>query len=245
MLRTLLIFGKLPIGGLVKTRLIDDYLNENDVTSLYECFLLDTLSLALETKCDNIYWFIYPEKSILAQEIIEKLPFPKRSKIRIKIQVGNNFGERFTHAFKTFEDASPQNIVVIGSDIPQLQPKTIETAFELLELENCIVIGPSPEGGFYLLGNSNSLQIDARNYFEKGFEVLNYLEFAQSRNIPMHLLEELSDVDIFSDLISLFCYLNLLKYASQFDKVHFPIRSFDYLKKLDLKEVSKSKVTSR
>lgn len=66
-------------------------------------------------------------------------------------QKGNSFGERFTNAIQTIYNKGFEQIITIGNDSPQL------TSSHLLEacfhLENGkTVIGPSSDGGFYLMG---------------------------------------------------------------------------------------------
>ncbi len=234
--RTLIVFGKLPVKGLVKTRLIGEYLTENDVTTLYEAFLSDTLSMALKSNCDNIFWFYYPDNPDAAQDFLEQRGFAKQKKIEIKKQLGSDFGERFTAVLHSFIASSPQNLVIIGTDLPQLQPNAINRAFGLLETAPSLVLGPSRVGGFYLLGLPNSIEIESRTFFDTKLEVLNYLEYAKSKKLPLYLLDEMSDVDIFSDLISLYCHLQLLRYASRFENYFFPINTYNQLLKLDLRK---------
>lgn len=237
LLKNLIIFGKLPIKGLVKTRLININLTEEEITELYECFLIDTLNLALETESDKIIWAIYPNNLSRAQKILKKIDSINRKKIIIKNQVGSDVGERFNNIFQSFEALEPQNVLIIGTDSPQLQPNLINEAFGLLESKISIVLGPSKKGGFYLLGYSNSIHIDSRDFFKQDFEALNYLKFAEANQIPLYILEEISDVDILSDLVSLYCTLKLLEYAKNFKNIYFPINTYNFLKKLNIEEL--------
>lgn len=234
--RTLIVFGKLPVKGLVKTRLVGENLTEDDIITLYEAFLADTLSMTLKTDCDNIFWFYFPDNPNSAQEFLEQRGFAKLERIRTRSQIGCDFGARFTAALRSFADSSPQDLVIIGTDLPQLQPKVINKAFKLLSKDRCIVLGPSRVGGFYLLGLPNSIEIDAHTFFNTSSEVLNFLEFAKSNNLPLYLLNEMSDVDFFSDLFSLYCNLQLLSYARRFENFFFPINTYNQLSKLNLRK---------
>lgn len=236
LLRTLIVFGKLPVKGLVKTRLIGEYLTEDDVTNLYKAFLSDTMSIALKSNCNNIFWFYHPDDPYFAQEFLEQQGFAEQNRIKIEKQVGFNFGERFTAALHRFIELSPQNLVIIGTDLPQLQPTVINKAFELLSKGPSLVLGPSRVGGFYMLGLPNSIEIDAHTFFDTNLEILNYLEYAKSNHFPLYLLNEMSDVDIFSDLISLYCNLQLMRYASRFENYFFPINTYNQLIKLNLRK---------
>ena len=48
-------------------------------------------------------------------------------------------------------DSIDQRVVVIGADTPQLTTATIDDAFAALE-DHDVVIGPSTDGGYYLIG---------------------------------------------------------------------------------------------
>ena len=50
----------------------------------------------------------------------------------------------------------PTKVIAIGADCPQLPAAEIQTAFDLLD-HNDVVIGPSTDGGYYLIGMQGSL----------------------------------------------------------------------------------------
>lgn len=66
-------------------------------------------------------------------------------------QVGFTFGERFTNAIVTVFEKGFDNIITIGNDTPQLQTQHLKNAAQQLALGNTVV-GPSIDGGIYLLG---------------------------------------------------------------------------------------------
>ncbi|MHA1298466.1 MAG: TIGR04282 family arsenosugar biosynthesis glycosyltransferase [Candidatus Helarchaeota archaeon] len=237
MTNTLIVFGKLPIRGLVKTRLVSEFLTEELVVELYECFLIDTLKLALKTNFNHLYWAIYPENIELAQKILSKIELPGKEKIILKIQQGSSFGERFYNISKDFQKAKKQNLVIIGTDIPHMQPSIINEAFRILRSEYCLVLGPNPKGGFYLLGHPNSLVIDSRDFFNEDYDILKYLNFAKENKILLFLLEEKLDIDFPTDLKSLFCILNILDYSKNFNNsIFFPKNTYNFLKTLKIKD---------
>lgn len=72
-----------------------------------------------------------------------------------KEQHGNTFGERFTHALLSVFDKGYTNVIAIGNDSPQLKTQHLLKAYRLLQ-HGKSVLGPSMDGGFYLVGlNSN------------------------------------------------------------------------------------------
>ncbi|MGM0635538.1 MAG: DUF2064 domain-containing protein [Bacteroidota bacterium] len=66
-------------------------------------------------------------------------------------QVGKHFGEKFCHAIQHIFSQGHKNIICIGNDSPQLKISNLKKAIDCVEA-NQAVIGPSANGGFYLLG---------------------------------------------------------------------------------------------
>ncbi len=120
-------------------------------------------------------------------------------------QNGASFGERFANAIQSIFEAGFEQIITLGNDSPQLKPQHIlETAKALANGKN--VLGPSLDGGFYLMG----LQ---QEHFKKAiFEKLPWqtsklLRAAQhylgNRNGEVIKLEFLTDIDSTVDIKSL------------------------------------------
>ncbi len=66
-------------------------------------------------------------------------------------QVGDTFGLRFTGAVQSIFDKGYDSLIVIGNDTPQLSRAHLLKTRNLLQ-QGKTVIGPSTDGGFYLLG---------------------------------------------------------------------------------------------
>ena len=63
-------------------------------------------------------------------------------------QGGGDLGTRLLRPFQTL---GPGPVVIIGSDIPDIQPHHIAAAFKALG-KNDVVFGPATDGGFWLIG---------------------------------------------------------------------------------------------
>ncbi|WP_405414582.1 DUF2064 domain-containing protein [Maribacter sp. Asnod1-A12] len=72
-----------------------------------------------------------------------------------KEQKGNTFAQRFTHAMTSVFDLGYENVIAIGNDTPQLKSNHIKEAYLRLQ-QNQPTIGPSLDGGFYLLALSKN-----------------------------------------------------------------------------------------
>ncbi len=66
-------------------------------------------------------------------------------------QQGDTFGERFANAYQQLFDKGYQNVIAIGNDCLTLTVEDIYQAATSLE-SNKPVLGPSKDGGVYLLG---------------------------------------------------------------------------------------------
>lgn len=68
-----------------------------------------------------------------------------------KNQIGTTFGERFINAVQSTYDLGFENVITIGNDTPHLKKQHLVESARQLE-NNKFVLGPSADGGFYLMG---------------------------------------------------------------------------------------------
>jgi uncharacterized protein len=66
-------------------------------------------------------------------------------------QAAGDLGQRMLSAFEHSIEAGAEKIVLIGSDIPDITADLLQQAFTSL-LTREVVIGPSQDGGYYLIG---------------------------------------------------------------------------------------------
>lgn len=119
-----------------------------------------------------------------------------------EIQEGDNLGERMLNAFKKgFEDGY-ERIVLIGSDLPDINKHHIENGLKVLNL-NEVVFGPAEDGGYYLIGLSKMHGFIFKN---KPWSQSNLLEKTltelNKKSIKFTTLVTLNDIDTFEDLVS-------------------------------------------
>jgi len=74
-----------------------------------------------------------------------------RGRFEIAVQGEGSLGDRLQQCFASLFAKGSQRVVVLGADSPNLPVEFVEQAFARLEREHA-VIGPSRDGGFYLLG---------------------------------------------------------------------------------------------
>jgi len=118
-----------------------------------------------------------------------------------KEQKGTSFGERFTNAIQAIFDQGFENIITIGNDSPQLKTSHLTDAHAALT-QGKTVLGPSLDGGFYLMGLHKS-DFDAERFKRLPWQRLNLFNrisdlLAQS-DCELHRLQILGDIDHFED----------------------------------------------
>lgn len=70
--------------------------------------------------------------------------------LEVRPQRGRSEGRRLRAVFDDLLAAYPA-AVVVGSSLPDLHPRLLQSAFEILERRD-VVVGPTERGGIYLLG---------------------------------------------------------------------------------------------
>ena len=144
-------------------------------------------------------------------------------------QKGANFAERLSYSIqKAFQNGYEQ-VIAIGNDTPALNVAHLRQAEQALSQKN-VVLGPSKDGGIYLLG----LKKEAFN--QLSFEQLSWqtahlftelIHFVSQQEWSFHTLETLADIDNAKDFLdfinkSLFYFAQILK-SLLFTTSIFPI----------------------
>jgi rSAM/selenodomain-associated transferase 1 len=124
------------------------------------------------------------------------------------VQNGHNLGERMKNAFlKGFEDGYDR-IVLIGSDLPDINSSHIDNGLEGLKAHD-IVFGPAEDGGYYLVGLSkmHAFIFENKPWSQSNLlqETLNELK---ENEIAFTTLDVLNDIDTFEDLKASSFYKN-------------------------------------
>lgn len=139
--------AKTPRPGYVKTRL-RPALSDEQCAELARCLLIDTAAKV---------------KDVAAATVIAYAPDDSGDEMRSHVscggrliaQRGSDLGERLESAITEIDTEGFGPVVVIGTDSPTLPTSYIESTFKhLQEKTNSIVIGPTDDGGYYLIGMS-------------------------------------------------------------------------------------------
>lgn len=111
-----------------------------------------------------------------------------------QLQASGDLGDKMRQAFETVLQSS-KKAIIIGSDCPQITPEHINNAIALLENHD-IVIGPSLDGGYYLLG-MKSLHIELFDDMTWSTDSVysETIERITMKGLSYGTTETLSDVD--------------------------------------------------
>lgn len=189
-MNVLLIFVKNPVAGKVKTRLAAS-VGDEKALEIYRHLLAITKNAAAGTGASLQVW--YSDK-VEQEDLWEDGKF---SKFR---QAGDNLGARMRNAFNRAFEEGADKVVIIGSDCPGLTTEHLQDAYRILD-ERDVVIGPSADGGYYLLGMNRCLPALFAGIEWSTPEVLGQTKRILNENsISYSELELLNDIDTAEDL---------------------------------------------
>lgn len=139
--RVLLIFIRNPQPGKVKTRLART-VGDDEALRIYRILLEKTRLAASNVAASR--WVLYSD----FMDEQDQWPAADFHKM---VQQPGDLGERMAQAFQAAFAAGARQVAIIGSDCPDLTGGVLEQAFTALDTADN-VIGPVPDGGYYLLG---------------------------------------------------------------------------------------------
>ena len=138
------LFAKPAVAGEVKTRLSPP-LTEDEAVQVYQAMLADTAAVLATTGRTWAVLSTDPEKQ--AAEWPADTPRPPLW----RRQTGRDLGERMLNAVTELAEAGFDPVILLGSDHPTLPPDFLERAVSLLGSRD-VALGPTFDGGYYLLG---------------------------------------------------------------------------------------------
>jgi rSAM/selenodomain-associated transferase 1 len=141
----IMIMAKVPQAGAVKTRLCPP-LSQQEAMTLYYAFLRDKIAQvqSLEAASPTMAYTPADGRSVFAA---------LAPGFTLIAQQGADLGERLANAFAQCFAAGHTGVIAIDSDTPTLPTNFLQQAIALLAMPKVdVVIGPSDDGGYYLIG---------------------------------------------------------------------------------------------
>ena len=186
----LIIFVKNPELGKAKTRLAAG-IGKEAALHVYKRLLERTKEISSGLSSDKVVFYndFIDYQDLWPNDIYQKA-----------LQIAGDLGQKMEAAFRWAFEMGYQKVCIIGSDCYDLTTEILETAFEKLENHNA-VIGPSVDGGYYLLGMT---QLNSSVFKNKDWSTSSVfdstIESFNSQNLNYFQLETLNDIDTKEDL---------------------------------------------
>jgi rSAM/selenodomain-associated transferase 1 len=188
------IMMKYPEAGKVKARLAQ-FIGEEAAVGLYQVFIQDTIA-AVQALKTPFHIAVHPPES---QEKFAKWLGISHMYFR---QRGANLGERLHNGFNTMFGQKYHQVIALASDCPDIPVEILRKAVLNLQSHKA-VIGPAPDGGYYLIGFCRD------SFIPDAFEDISWstetvfqetLARIEGKTKAVHVLPEWRDIDTKSDL---------------------------------------------
>jgi rSAM/selenodomain-associated transferase 1 len=191
--QALFVMAKDPRAGQVKTRLCPP-LTPEVAARLYRCFLLDVLDLVAGLPgVDPVIAFSPPE----AEKEFSRLT---SGRFQLIPQEGADLGARLENAFRVLFQQGYTRVAAVSTDTPDLPAKYLQEAFFRLR-DARVVLGPCPDGGYYLIGLSSPAPELFRDMPWSTDRVVPETDArAKKMGLALSYLPEWHDVDTATDL---------------------------------------------
>ena len=198
--RVLVVMAKAPRPGRVKTRLTPA-LSPEAVTAFYRCLLGDTLALA--RSLDDV------EVAVMCPDSdVSELARLAGNEVRVVAQKGEGLAAGLTSVFAHFAE-DQRRTLAFNSDSPHLPRAVLEGAFQALTI-NDVVVGPTYDGGYYLVGaKASHSTLFASDGMGTSSALEKLLSRAQTLNLSAGFAAPFYDIDVVDDLTRLAAELRL------------------------------------
>jgi glycosyltransferase A (GT-A) superfamily protein (DUF2064 family) len=270
MQNAIVIFTKVPKVGDTKTRLTEErggILTPEEARDLYQAFLLDVIDACTAADCSDVYiCYNRDGDRDYLQELIMQTARPHLVK-DIFADEGKTFDYGMQYAADYVlrngsQDRLADSVMILGGDIPCLQPATIREAFRKLDLlasspaayacavckegnppiGGAIVESADQEAGFNIIAFTCTTPFDFNGVFYNpyGITALDMIaRKAAEHKIPISLVDMLPDIDLPVDLASLIPVVKTLQLAEKFDSTLVaPQRTIRILESLGFETVA-------
>jgi rSAM/selenodomain-associated transferase 1 len=193
--RVLVIMAKAPRPGEVKTRLAPS-LSPEAVTAFYRCLLDDTLALARSLN-DVEVAIMCPESDVIEMAKLSG------SGASVVAQKGEGLAAGLTSVFAHFAERRQRRVIAFNSDSPHLPRTVLEAAFETLAAHD-VVVGPTHDGGYYLVGaKASHPTLFANDGMGTSTALERLLARARTLKLSVGFADPFYDVDVAEDLTRL------------------------------------------
>ena len=193
MKKALIIFVRKAELGKVKTRLAAT-MGDEKALDVYKELLVFTHNISLGVKADKFVFYLNE---------IEKIDLWSQGGYKKMSQCEGDLGEKMYNAFSSLFRNGYNQVMIIGSDCPELTTAIMEDAFKMLK-HNDVVLGPANDGGYYLLAIKKIYAELFTDIYWSTEKVLSQtLAACTTAGLSFALLPKLTDIDTEANLCSM------------------------------------------
>lgn len=209
MKRAVICFTRVPKPGATKTRLLP-VLKPEQCVGLHWAFLRDLAEVYRQL---DVHLFVAYTPDADWESL--KTVFPHAG---FYPQKGNDLGERMYRVIRKVLELGYESVVLTGTDLPRMTPAHLESGFAVLE-EKDIALGPTSDGGYYLIGMKKPCRDVFRIEGYGGASVLeNTVAAAEQVGLTVGIAMTCDDVDTPEDLRDLIRTINPDSYTGRYLK---------------------------
>ena len=185
----LAVMARYPAVGAVKTRLAES-IGAPRACELYRAFLQD-IEAGFAHGPRPFVWVFHPPESDFAALVAPG--------VRCLPQAGGDLSERLHNCVRTLVDDGFERVIVIGADVPHVRDAWLDEAEQQLDTAD-VVLGPSDDGGYYLVGMRAAHDIFSGVAMGTTRVLEETLARAAAAGLGVHLLPQSFDIDAAADL---------------------------------------------
>ncbi len=194
----IIIFSRYPVPGITKTRLIPS-LGPAGAADFQWSLILKTFNTVKKFSA------IFPVKMEvcldggspeIARRLFGNVPIYSE-------QPAGDLGKRmYLACLKAFADGC-KHVILLGTDVPELETRHLTSALEGLQ-SNDVVIGPSTDGGYWLVGMNYPFDIFTNIPWGTATVFAHTLAKIRKAGLRVHVTEPLTDIDTPENLVHFF-----------------------------------------
>jgi len=190
----LIVFAKAPIPGEVKTRLCPP-LDPDEAASLHGTLVLDTVERAKGLAGASLYVAGAPDLAHPFFKVLEG-----RYGAKLLAQRGPDLGARMKWAMQDAFEQGAEDVLLTGTDLPTLPRARLMESLTLIKKHD-VVLGPTADGGYYLIGLRKMVPALFEGIAWSTAEVFaDTKKKIEDAGLSLGLLPECRDLDTLEDL---------------------------------------------
>jgi len=192
--RRLIVVARRPLPGIAKTRLAAT-VGEEEAAGVYARILYAYLLRLVDADLGPVS----VELSVASPDDVPffAAAFPE---LKVRAQREGDLGRRLAGSFEDAFAEGAHHVVITASDTPDLDVRLIRAAFDALD-RGPAVIGPSADGGYYLLGmRAPGAPLFTGVDWGTSHVLAQTQALARAAGLTMVQLPELIDIDTAADL---------------------------------------------